>query len=147
MPDRYEPGNITVSRDPVVAAVVKWAIAVLAVVVIIGLVQSLGFVMPWENGSAVAADAGTIVYLSGNDVLVSIVEGSDINGITAISLAFEKSGEKISVPDVKPTIASGEPIIIEGMALGYSGTDNIILEATFEGGVTKVLSKTHLEFT
>lgn len=147
LPKNTGYGDITVSRDPVVTAVVRWSIVILAVVVIAGMIQSFGFVMPWESGNAVGSDAGTIVYLSGNDVIVSIVNGNDTDKISSISLYFEKSGETVTVPNVQSTIRSGELILVKGMADGYSGADNIILEAEFEGGTTKVLSKTYLKFT
>lgn len=140
-------GDITVARDPVVASVVRISIAVLTAVVIIGLIQSFGFVMPWESGNAVGSDAGSIVYLAGNDVLVSIVHGNDTDKITSLTLYFEKSGEQAKIYDVQSSIHSGQPIQIDDLALGYSGTDDVVLEAEFESGTTKVLSKTHLEFS
>lgn len=140
-------GDITVSRDPAVEKVVRWAIVILTAVIVIGMVQSLGFMMPWETGSTIAADAGSIVFLSGNDVMVSIVDINGTDEISSISLYFESSGKEVVIPNVQPTIRSGEPIIIQDLANGYSGEENIILKAEFESGNTKVLSKTHLEFS
>lgn len=139
--------DLTVSRDPIVSTVIRWSIVILTAVIVLGMVQSFGVMMPWQTGSAIAADAGTIVYLSGNDVMVSIVEANDIDKISAVSLYFENSGRQVNIMNVQPTIRSGESIQIDGMALGCEGEDNIILEAEFEDGTTKVLSTTHLNFS
>lgn len=139
--------EITVSRDPIVGVIVKWSIVILTVIIVLGMIQSFGVMMPWETGSTIAASAGSIVYVSGNDVMISIINEADMSEISSLSLYLENTGEKINVEDVQQTIHSGEPIMIKGLADGLVGESNIILTAKFEGGATKVLSTTYLQFS
>ncbi|MCQ2355518.1 MAG: hypothetical protein MJ014_00605 [Methanocorpusculum sp.] len=122
------------------------AIIVLLILgIIIGLVVA-GFFMMGQIADTSSEGIDVFVQISGNDVLITLISGGNVNQITDICVYVDgyTSPEK-NIHLRNPPV--GTPIQFAGLAAGVTGYTFVIVEATFTDGTETVIKYARMRFS
>lgn len=120
----------------------KKSFAILVALIVIGIVGVLSIgsmVTAGEPQQLVrtytSGDVETLIRLSGNDVIVSVIGGDDADNISSIYVYY-KNGKDSQVPrnpgNTYNNVIVDEPIVFKDMAKGLKGSNSIVVEAVFD---------------
>lgn len=130
------------------------AIAVGAVILIIGVIGILsvgGMVSAGQPAELtrtyVTGDVETLVKISGNDVIVSIIGGNNADKISSIYVYYNNNKVDRTSSNTCNDVKINEPIVFEDMAKGLTGKDSITVEAVFDDFSTSIIGTIYCDFS
>lgn len=119
-------------------------IALLIVGIIIGLVVAGFFMMEQIAGSS-SEGIDVFVQISGNDILVTLIDGNGADLITGIHVYVD--GYPSAENSVMHNPPIGKPILFAGLATNVTGYAFVIVEATFADGTQTVIEYARMRFS
>ena len=122
---------------------------VICIILVISIVAALvvaGFFAMWKIADSTIDGRDLTVQLSGNDIIVTILDGGETSQIVSLSIYIEGTPENSRDMIIKnPQI--GMPIICYDLAKDRKGYAFVIAEATFADGNKKIIDYSRVLFT
>lgn len=125
-------------------------ISILLVVVIIGAFGIGSLVSAGEPDKLVKTyvkgDVETLIQVSGNDVLVSVLGGTNADKISSIYAYYKKSQVPRNAENTCNDVELGKTITFKNMAEKLTGDDSIIVEAVFKDNSIEIIGTIYCSF-
>lgn len=120
--------------------------AFVVVIVISGLLVTGIFTLE-QSGVASSSGVDVVIQLSGNDVLVTVLDGESARQVTGLHTYINgpppASAKSMTVRD--PPI--GTTVVYPGLAKGVIGHESVIVEATFADGTQSIVDYAQMQFS
>lgn len=120
-------------------------IVLLIIGIIIGLVVA-GFFVMGQIADTSAKGVDVLVQVSGNDVLITLIEGNHVNQITGLRVSvdgYTPPDANTSLKDPQP----GTPIQFTGVARDVTGYAFVIVDVEFSDGTKTVIKYARMRFS
>lgn len=95
----------------------------------------------------VTGDVETLINISGNDVLVTIIGGENADKISSIYVYYNNKKLDRTSSNTYNDVKVDETIVFKDMAKGLSGKDLITVEAVFDDLTTAIIGTTYCDFS
>lgn len=120
------------------------AICVVLIICGVATLLGVGFLALGYVADQATSDVDIILQLSGDDILVTLVDGGKARQIQVLTTHIEGHADaRFSVQNP----AVGEPVTFPNMGEGINGEEFVIVEATFIDGTEAVLDYVRLRFS
>lgn len=130
-----------------------FAVIILAIVIVVigglsigGMVTAAGdpvtHIKTFNEG-----DVKAVIQISGNDVLVTVVEGNMADKITSIYVYYKDLPTSRNRENTYNDVVINKQIVFEGMAKDLTGENYIVVEAVYNDNTTDIIGTIYCDFS
>lgn len=123
--------------------------SLIGILLVIGIVLGLVFLGVYCMDQIVDTSYDNVdvtVQVSGNDVVVTVLGGSEVSHLTAVHAHID--GAKSFTPnDNFQKYSPGQPIVFSGLASDVTGSAFVVVKGKFGDGRVGVITYSRLQFT